>query len=820
MKMTTRVAFDNMKYGKSKNILIGIAIFLTTMLLFIVPTVGKGFIDLQFAATNELYPSWHALYRNVDSDTARQLAAHHDISRYGLRSDAGYFNLKDARISMMYMDKVGMELYRINLAEGQYPQEEDEIVISPGILHELGQEGGIGDTITVPYQIFRNGELDLTQKKEFRISGFLEDSDTGLEQRAYTALISEAFLKEEIPGEELSYRFLLQIKDTGDPTTDDLEIKINNIAKQFGIPENNININSDYLMANYVDPSTLPAIVIIMAIIMLAGAITVYSIYYVSMSQRIQEFGKLKAIGATRRQIRQIVLREGLCIAALAIPAGLLIGTPVSKAILKAFTVFANRDSQYMSVLTELLETGKVSICSWWIYLLAAIVTLGTVYFSLVRPMHVAAKVSEVEAMRMQDTGKNRKSCRKGYEYLSVSRLTWRNLTQNKRKCLITILSMAATGIFLMVVATVTSCANPKESAGSSIVGQYEVSPVIEENNKEHPERKWTEIQKNNPMDETLKNQIEELPGVDRVDAFTNIQVTGDPFDEANDVNFINGIPEEYARELEKSITRGQVTYEELKSGDKVIIDRALLHWYPDLDIGQKLNLTIHDGDRSYNKEIEIAAIGNYGSGLTNYAYLLMAKEAADSLCENNSVCFYHVIADQDYDPALEKSLRDIVNTSGRLEMRTWKEQYDHYKSSMTITSGACYAFLGVLAVISILNLINTMINSVHVRKKELGMMQAIGMSDSQLMKMLQMEGLFYTLGTLVISIGLGSLAGYPVFLYAKEEGLFEITTYHYPLTAAIVISVVLLLIQVLLAAGLSRSVRKNSLIERIRFSE
>lgn len=60
MKMTTRVAFDNMKYGKSKNILIGIAIFLTTMLLFIVPTVGKGFIDLQFAATNELYPSWHA----------------------------------------------------------------------------------------------------------------------------------------------------------------------------------------------------------------------------------------------------------------------------------------------------------------------------------------------------------------------------------------------------------------------------------------------------------------------------------------------------------------------------------------------------------------------------------------------------------------------------------------------------------------------------------------------------------------------------------------------------------------------------------------
>lgn len=118
------------------------------------------------------------------------------------------------------------------------------------------------------------------------------------------------------------------------------------------------------------------------------------------------------------------------------------------------------------------------------------------------------------------------------------------------------------------------------------------------------------------------------------------------------------------------------------------------------------------------------------------------------------------------------------------------------------------------------MNLVNTMINSVHVRKKELGMMQAIGMSDGQLMKMLQLEGIFYTLGTLLISVGLGSLAGYPVFLYAKKEGMFEIATYHYPITAAVIVSVVLLLVQLLLAAGISKSVRRDSLIERVRFSE
>ena len=68
------------------------------------------------------------------------------------------------------------------------------------------------------------------------------------------------------------------------------------------------------------------------------------------------------------------------------------------------------------------------------------------------------------------------------------------------------------------------------------------------------------------------------------------------------------------------------------------------------------------------------------------------------------------------------------------------------------------------------MNMINTMIHSVHVRKKEIGMLQAVGMSDFQLFKMLQFEGLFYTVGTLVVAVGDGSVVGYPVFLWAKAH--------------------------------------------------
>lgn len=820
MKMTTRVAYCNMRHYKSKNILIGIAIILTTLLLFVIPSIGKDMVEVNFAVINKIYPTWHALYRNVDESTVMKLAAHHDVKTYGLRSDAGYMNLEDATVSMMYMDRTGMELYKVKLKEGQLPQKENDIVVSKGILEALGQNGKIGDTITVPYQILKDDGLDYTKEKDFRICGFLADNESSKEQKQYTSLVSEAFLKAEIPVEQVKYRFLLQVNGQKGNTTADYTETIQNIARQFGISEDDMNINKEYLAANYVDPATIPVIVGIMLIVVLAGIITIYSVYYVSMNQRVREFGKLKAIGATKRQLRQIVLREGMGVALFAIPIGLLIGTVAVKVVLLQFVEHAKDSNVLITEAYKVVAKGEVQLYYWWIYLLAIAVTLCTVYLSLMKPMRMAAKVSEIEAMRYQGGSKRQKNSRKGYQFLNIGRLTKRNLAENKKKSTITIVSMAVTGIFVMMVATVLSCANPMESAKSSIVGQYEISPIVESGNKEHPEYEWAEVQKNNPLNEGLKQQIEELDGVERVDVFTALKVSGGPFEEEIGSEFINGVPEEYAEELKKGITEGNVTYEELKSGDKVILDRALLHWYPDIKVGDKLKLNIHDGDNTFQKEIEVAAIGEYGTGLTNYNCLIMAKEGAEKLTINNSSSYFQVIADKDYDEALEASLQAIVDGSGRLQMRTWKNEYDTWENAIQMTRGACYAFIIILAAISIMNLINTMINSVHVRKKELGMMQAIGMSDRQLMKMLQLEGIFYTVGTLIISIGVGSLAGYPLFLYAKRTGMFDISTYHYPVTAAIIIILTLFVIQMLLAIFIAKSVRKDSLIERIRFSE
>ncbi len=817
--MIGKIALANMKYHKSKNILTGIAIFLTTLLLFVVPTVGYDMIISEKAGISELYPTWHALFRNIDEETAQKLSAHHLVKRYGLRSDVGYMTDDDADIALIYMDEEGLDLYKIEIAEGKLPEAENEIVVSPGILEELSQTGEIGDTITVPYQVERNGGLDFTEEKEFVISGFLADTEVSLEQKAFTAFVSEDFLKKAVPEEQISYRFLFQAQTKRFATTEEIEASIKLLASQFEIPEQSMKINEDYLWANYIDPAYVPGIIAIMLIIVAAGVITIYSIYYVSMGERVQEFGKMKAIGATKAQLRKIVLLEGFAVAGIAVPLGLLTGSGLVKYVFLGMFKLYQNENEMISVLKQLILEGKVQLLHLWIYLLTVLVAAMTVYLSLLRPMQVASKVSEIEAMRYQDgqTVKKGKKTRKGYTDITVGRMAKVYLAGNKKKSAITICSMAVTGLFFMIIATVLSCADPKETAGNTIRAQYKISPKIEFGNKEHPELEWSRVQKNNPLTEELKNEILQIEGIHSVEIFKETYVTSDAF--GGEREWIIGIPETGKKELEEGIIEGSVTYEELSSGDKVVVDDNLFYWYPHLKLGDVIDVTVEDGDGTHTRQLEIAAIGDYPNSFNNFSFLIMSQEGITEFSDHNLNFNYHIYADEPYDAEVEKQLNAIISESGRMNLSVWKDVYEEHKSNIAMTSGICYVFLGVLGVICIMNMINTMIHSVHIRKKELGMLQAVGMSDAQLQKMLGIEGLFYTIGTLLVAVGGGSLAGYPIFLWAKSNGILSIRNYHYPVIPAIIVIIVLIMVQMILTLALGKSVKKQSLIERIRFS-
>ena len=852
-----RIAFDNMKYHRSKNMLTGIAIVLTTLLLFLVPTVGVDMILAQYEMVNEEYPTWHAIFSNVDRQSVRDISLHHDIKDWGVYSDviAHFSDLPDRGITvgMYYIDENAAKLNKVVLTAGKLPEKDNEIVISKEVMSMLDIDGEVGDTITIPYQMVTETGLDYSQEKDFVISGLFDVTFATVGfPTTYEVFVSDVFLQET--GADDSYYFLIQVGDRENATLDEIKEAIDNIAEQFDIPDDDYSYNLSYLSANYVDPSIVAAIVVIMFIIIIAGAVTIYSIYYVSMSQRIQEFGRLRAVGATSGQLRRIVLFEGLLVAFISVPIGLLIGTVLTKPVLYFFADSSRMDNNYMMSMIELLyqiiSEERITVFHWWIYMVAVLVTFITVYISLIKPMRIAGRVSVIEALKFTGNAASERR-RKGRENIGIWDLGMNHLSGNRRKTMVTIISMSLTGVFIMVVSTVLSCTSPDKMTDESFLGEYRLTNVISEGDKEHPEWSWSEIVKDNPLNDKLKKQIEEMEGVVSVDEFSRVDIDilsvesaggdgngnagmtednkqeeiSDIVPESNNGEDICGIPENYTEEIENGIIEGSATYEQLKSGENVIIDKLFMVWNPELDIsvGSTIKVVVHDGDRTYIKKLNVLAIADYRSALYNGNCIIMAKQGADSLCENNINEIFYINGQEKYNKELDDKLNQMLEDADlmdNVDVRSRQSEYDVNKSGLTLIHNGCYVFFGILSVICIMNLVNTMLNSVHIREKELGMLQAIGMTDRQLRIMLIEEGLFYTLGTLLITIGAGSVLGYLLYALAKKEYILGIRDYSYPIRMVCIIAAVLTFIQVFLAFALSKSVRKESLIDRIRFGE
>lgn len=823
MKTVTQTALANLKQNKGRNILIGIAICLTTILLFVVTTVGSGIISLQFKAVNTLYPTWHIMYRNAGEATVQALKQHADIGELGVRQDVATMALEDKNVFLIYEDESAITLNKIELEEGDFPQSKSDIVVSKGLLEVMGNDATIGDTIEISYQIIEPDGLSLAKEGEFRISGFYPDTELAIENKSFSGLVSKEFMEEMIPEQERDYRVMFRIAQADKMTTDDIKALARNIAADFGIDEPNVVENSEYLMANYIDPAFYTGVAVILLVIVLAGIITIYSIYYVSMIQKVQEFGKIKALGATKKQVKQIVFREGLFVACIAIPIGLLVGCIASYFFINVMigSVAQNANNILNAEMTRIIRAGEINLFLPWIFLLSIVVSFLTVVISLRKPMVKASKISPVEAMRYTGENSSRRKTRKGYMDLSLFKLTKANLARNKKRTAITIVTLGMTGILFIIVATVLSCANPKEIAKELILSDYKLYIEDWSGDKMNPQREWTYIQQNNPLTEKMKEEIEHISGVAKVQETNFLSGALEDYMDEDQLwtASIAGLGDEFAKDIEKGIISGSVTYEELKKGDKIILQKRFLYWFPEVKVGDIMNMILYSGDNEVKKSFEIAAIGDYPRGFSGNDFILPSS-VIEELNEYNTTYSYNITVSLDQVEEVGKKLEDVVENYEMVILDSYEDKLDEWNGVMSLLSTAGYAFMIILGAVGIMNLINTIINSLYTRKKELGVMQAIGLSEHQLTGMLQLEGAFYTVGTLIVSLGIGNLAGYLVFLRARATGILNITKYHYPVTQTILLIAVVSLLQIILTLVISRNFKKQSLTERIRSTE
>lgn len=820
--MMTSLARKRIRYNKSRTLLTAVAVALTAMLLMALGTSVTGLLDFnrQQAAANS---NVHATIQNLTGAQIEKLSNHADVE--SLETNEIFATIEYGKMNgfLTYSREIkdGIHYGTGEITEGKMPERPDEIASSSAFFERMGVEPEVGNTFPVSFRVQGEGEI---QTREFTISGILSSRDLSEldisdSRLAYGGQISGALAEKMIPEQDRLYNAVIRVTGEEELNYDEITQKIEDLAHDIGAGENDVSLNKEYL-STATDPGTetLQIAAAIALMIVIFSGMVIYSIYYVGVITDVQEIGKLKALGATKKQIRHMLQKEGIFVSVIAIPAGLLLGFLIPYLVLPEVM----RKAAEVSMMP--FEAENIHMFSLSVMLLVVAVVLFTVYLSLLKPSRMAGKISPVEAMKYQESSGGKK-IRKGNVSVSVSRLAKANLVRNRKRTAVTMITMGLSCVLFMSLAGILNSMSADDIADRQLEGaDFRIELDYSVNDETYPENNLDVINQNNPFTSDLLQQIQSIKGVEEFRSIRAVPVSSDfPSDLFAEGRIaLSDVSREKAESWENDVKRGKLDYDSLigerKEGDAVscgavFTSDTFMDEYG-FAIGDQVEFTIYDGGRQIPLTVTIQASVDDGGS----AAFVIPEESYEALgLENNSITDLFISVKDDAYDSVKTELQNIVDENSRFSLYSRDEELDIGAMSVNVIKYPMYAILLMIAVIGFMNLINTMIISIVTRKKELGMLQAIGLSDRQLTRMLAGEGLVFTAGTLAAALTLGNLLGYLIFLWGKESHFMSVTEYHYPVWESLLLTLILAAGQLIVTWAVGKYMRRESLIERIR---
>ena len=817
--MITSLAKSRIKYNKSRTILTAIAIMLTTMLLMGLGTSAVGLLDFnrqQASASSNV----HAALKNLTAEQVNMLKNHVDVE--SLETSEIFATVEYGKMNgfLTYTQNVKSGIYHGigALIEGRYAEGSNEICGPKAFFKRLDTEPVIGNTVTISFRPEGEGKIET---RDFVICGIVSErevsnldiSDTRI---AYGASVSEELVNEFIPQNERVYNNT-SIRVTGEDKLnyDEIENKIMQIASDIGCDEKNVDLNNEYLFT-MTDPGTEMAGIVfgIAALIIVFSGLVIYSIYYVGVITDVQEIGKLKALGASKKQIRKLLLTEGMFISGIAIPIGVILGFLIPYFILPIVIKWG------IEVSVTAFSIESLHMFSFPVLIAVIVVSLFTVYISLLKPMRMAEKISPIEAIRYQESSIGKK-LRKGNINVNVFRLSTANLLRNKRRTAVTMITMGLSCVLFMSLAGALNSMSAEDIARRNIEkGDFRLALNYSLNDREYTENNLDSLQQKNIFSDDFVDQVQSIDAVKMVErhkeSLVGSQYQSEMFEEGKR-RTMSTLTKEEADEFQKEVKQGKIDYDKLiEEHGAVFTSDTFIDEYG-FTIGDTIPLVIYDGDRQIPFEIKISASIDDGGT----ADFLIPQEVYDSLNLNyDSTAELFISVDKDKYKSVKTAMQEIEKTNEYFRLYSYDEEIELGAASVNVVKYPMYAILLMIAVIGFMNLINTMVTSIITRKRELGVLQAIGLSNKQLTKMLAGEGMVFIAGTLLASVTLGNILGYLIFLWAKNSHFMSVSAYHYPLMETIALASVLVIGQLLITYFINKCVNKESLIDRIRNGE
>ncbi|HEX3011903.1 MAG TPA: ABC transporter permease, partial [Syntrophomonadaceae bacterium] len=201
-----------------------------------------------------------------------------------------------------------------------------------------------------------------------------------------------------------------------------------------------------------------------------------------------------------------------------------------------------------------------------------------------------------------------------------------------------------------------------------------------------------------------------------------------------------------------------------------------------------------------------------------DYNFYLPAK-VYKTMVMQPAVMSYAFNVSQDKEKEMEKFLQSYTDSTEPVMNYTSKftalNEFSGMRNTVVMIGGAISFIIGL---IGILNFVNAILTSILTRRKEFAMLQSIGMTRKQLRRMLMFEGLYYVLGTCILSLVLGVI--FSLLIVKSFCNLLWFFSYHFVIWPLLIVLPFLLVLGVVIPLVLYAMTDKQSIVERLREAE
>ena len=832
------------KKNRGRNLVAIIAILMTTImfttLFTLAQSMSKNMVEMTFRQTGY---DGQASFKSITAEQFSLIADHPDVAEAGESLVLGLAQNKKLggkQVEIRWSSDINAEHSFAMPTTGTMPTAADEIALDTLILDRLGIPHQLGETVKLEWR--KDLAKDEVTTSTFTLCGFWEGNESVYASMAW---VSREFADEMIGDHVADGKTGILGLHTAQVilhSDRNIEATMENILADTGLTGLKFGVNLAYSpeMNATAAQESLP-MYLGMVLVFLAGYLIIYNIFQISVTADIQFYGKLKTLGTTTKQIKKLIYGQANRLCVIGIPLGLLLGWLLGMVL--------------VPVLMGRLEGDPVVSANPLIFLGSALFAWLTVTISCLRPARLAGKVSPIEALRMSDAATaSKKKSKRTRNGASITGMAWANLGRNKKRT-VTVICSLTLGLVLL------SCFYAKNAAFD--MEKY-LSELTISDFKLDDSSSANQIGGYDPHGSTLNAElvesVEGLAGleaighqyshqfeltlddetVQNIDAFYTQEMLDDwaTYDPAGPAQIENakethkaigvlygmdGIPLD-AITQERYLLSGSYDAEKFASGDYVLVigpaidsieKNAVL---PVPTVGSSIELE----NRTYTVMAVVYPLqsvdeGAYEGGVQDQlcmSFIIPTVTFQQQWPENTlrrlffNVDDEHIPAAQEMIDAYTKTVDTSLPVTSR---KTMAEQYEAETRASAVMGNTISV---IIALVGVLNFINSMVTAIVSRKKEFAMIQSVGMTKRQLRKMLICEGLDYAAITLIVSYIVSTLA---VGIGVRAITANEFSTFHFTLMPLMICTPILLAFAVLIPFLCFKNLEKQSIVERLR---